>query len=202
MSTASRWRGKLAGRLGLLGRARRHNDLVHTAASHAILAKRKAQVAYARRVINRHSDAAPASGMSNRGVALVAGFEGFRANVYRDAVGVPTQGYGETHGITPGRSWSRAYALARLRTRLNRDYLPPVLALNLPRQGMIDALGSFVYNLGPGVIGPDTTLGKALRRRDWTAAANALLAYDHAGGRRLPGLTARRRAERALFLSR
>jgi GH24 family phage-related lysozyme (muramidase) len=35
----------------------------------------------------------------------------------------------------------------------------------------------------------------------YTAAANAMLAYDHAGGQEVPGLLRRRKAERALFLT-
>lgn len=205
ISLLSRWQARLATRKNLLAAARQRHKWLHNAQTRAILAKRKAQVAYAHRVISRHLP--HVDGVSNRGVALVAGFEGFRANVYRDVVGVPTQGYGETQGITPGRPWSRAYALARLRTRLNRNYLAPVLALCkliglVLTQNEQDALASLVYNLGPGILDAGHTMGDALRSKDRQRIADAFLVYDQAGGRRLPALTARRRTERALFLSR
>lgn len=72
--------------------------------------------------------------------------------------------------------------------------------LNL-NQGQYDALVSVVYNLGPGVLNADRSLGGALRRHNMQAAADAILLYDKAGGRTLPGLTRRRRAERAMFLA-
>ena len=67
-------------------------------------------------------------------------------------------------------------------------------------QNMHDALTSFVYNLGPGAISPSTGVGRALRACEWERASNEMLRWDKAGGRSLPGLTRRRRAERALFL--
>lgn len=172
------------------------------AAARARHALRARQVTTADRVIARHSRV---STVSAAGVAFVAGFEGFRARAYRDPVGVLTQGYGETHGVTPGKPWSRAYAAARLRTRLNRDYLAPVLevadsvGLHLT-QREADALASLTYNLGAGAVGADWTMGQAIRSKNRSRIAAAFLLYDKAGGRRLPGLTRRRRAERAMFL--
>lgn len=163
---------------------------------------RRSQVAYAQRVVDRHRGV---SRMSDAGVAFVAGFEGFRANVYRDAVGVLTQGYGETKGITPGRPWARSYALRRLRERLDSDYLAPVLkvakdaGLDLA-QHEADALGSLSYNLGPGIFQRGRTMGDAIRSKDKRRIADAFLVYSKAGGRALPGLTRRRREERAMFL--
>lgn len=136
---------------------------------------------------------------------LIAGFEGFRSAPYQDAVGVWTIGYGSTSGVnrhTP--PVTREQALARMRREIQERYEPPVLALPVSRalsQGQHDALVSAVYNLGPGVLGQERTLGRLLRQGNMKAAADALLLYDKAGGRTLPGLTRRRKAERALFLS-
>lgn len=140
--------------------------------------------------------------MSDAGVALVAQFEGFRAHAYRDPVGVLTQGYGETRGVTPGKPWTEPYARKRLRTRLNRDYVPAVLAAGKGKlkQGAVDGFGSAVYNLGPGVVAKGTTMGNLLRAGKVRAAADALLGYCHAGGRVLLGLLKRRQRERALIL--
>lgn len=91
---------------------------------------------------------------SDRGVAFVAGWEGFRSCPYRDAVGVWTIGYGETQGIGPNTPcWTEPYARKRMETRLNRDYLNP--AVNSIRHHNLkqrekDAIGSFTYNVGLG----------------------------------------------------
>lgn len=212
MSVLSRWRDKLAGRRTLLARARssvvywgRRAGSAHGKAmlheARARYALRGRQVAEAERVVASH---AGVSTMSNAGVALVASFEGFRARPYLDAVGVRTQGFGETQEPLGG-TWTRAYALGRLRARLNRDYLAPVLRLARViglslSQNEADALGSLAYNLGPGIFDAGRTMGDAMRSKDRRHIADAFLVYDKAGGRTLPGLTRRRRAERALFL--
>jgi lysozyme len=75
-----------------------------------------------------------------------------------------------------------------------------VSKLGLPlNQKQVDALTSFVYNLGQVYIQPGHTMGDALKRKDWKGAANAFLIYDKAGGKTLPGLTTRRRWESQLF---
>lgn len=143
--------------------------------------------------------------VSPAGVELVAEFEGFVDHVYRDAVGVETIGFGETDrriiAEFQGKRMSRAYALGLLKRRLDGEYASAVRNLKVPlSQQQFDALASFVYNLGPGVLGQGHTIGDALRDRDYLGAADALLLYDKAGGRTLPGLTRRRHAERDLFL--
>lgn len=140
--------------------------------------------------------------LSDTGAKLIEEFEGFRSHPYRDAVGVWTIGYGSTKGVGPNTPpVTRAQAHARLKREVDETYGAAVNQLGLPlNQNRFDALTSFVYNVGPGALSPSTGIGRALRRRDWRAAADELLRWDKAGGRALPGLTRRRRAERALFL--
>ena len=165
----------------------------------------RARVSEAEKVLRRHGGGV--TGISEQGLELIKGFEGFRSAPYRDAVGVWTIGYGETAGIGPNtRPWSQAYAERRLKERVNRDYMKPVLklgdTLNLRlTQNEADALASLVYNLGPGILNKGKTMGNALRTRNRRSIADAFLVYDHAGGRQLDGLTRRRRRERQLFLS-
>lgn len=138
------------------------------------------------------------------GVALIKEFEGFPhgGRPYQDLVGVWTIGYGHTEGVGPdSRPISEPEASELLRRDLDRRYAPPVSALGLPlTQHQFDALVSFVYNVGPGGVAATTKVGRALRAHDWQAAADLLLEWDKAGGRRVEGLTRRRRAERAMFL--
>lgn len=216
MSTVrSRWTAKLKTRLELLDKANAsvrwwsqragsaHGlDMLRAAVARRTL--RRKQVAEARKVLERHP--AEVKAISAEGLAFIAGREGFRGAVYRDAVGVLTQGYGETQGIEPGKVWSRAHALMRLRRRVNDDYLAPVLRLAKSigldlKQGEADALASLVYNLGPGILDRGRSMGDALRSKDRMRIANAFLPYNKAGGRALLGLTLRRRAERSMYLN-
>lgn len=166
------------------------------------------QLAIARAVERRKAKPPkrPASKASPAAIALIAEFEGFRSKPYRDPVGVWTIGYGETKGIGPNtKPWSEPFAKQRLMARVARDYAPHVARLGLPlTQNQFDALTSVVYNLGPGVLDKGRSLGDALHARDMRRAADAILLYDKAGSppRALPGLTRRRRVERALFLKR
>lgn len=139
----------------------------------------------------------------DKAAAFIAPFEGFRSRPYRDAVGVWTIGYGETKGIGPNSpAVTEPQARAQMRRRLAADYAPAIdrmgLALNVNQEA---ALLSVIYNLGPGVLDHGRSLGDALRAHAWHAAADAILLYDKAGGKTLAGLTRRRQAERALFLS-
>lgn len=67
-------------------------------------------------------------------------------------------------------------------------------------QGQFDATVSFTYNLGAGSLSTSTLLRK-LNAGDYAGAADEFLRWNKAGGKVLNGLTRRREAERALFLS-
>lgn len=196
MSTVlSRWRTRLATRRGLLRRALRRG------AGHKLVNERHDQVAKAERVIARHTPQHVTT-ISPAGVQLIAEFEGCRLDAYRDAVGVLTIGYGHTENVRIGDHLASERAARKLLERdLDRKYAPYVAQLGLPlNQNQFDALTSFVFNVGPGGIAPNTGVGRALRAHDWQAAADHLLEWDHGNGRVLPGLVTRRRAERELFL--
>lgn len=133
---------------------------------------------------------------------LIREFEGWRPKVYRDPVGIPTIGYGFTRDVTMAAPpMTRKQGEDRLRRELERDYLPALLPFDSAiTTNQRAALLSFVFNVGPGGVGPSTGVGSALRAHAWGRAADELLRWDKAGGRRLVGLTRRRRAERVLFL--
>jgi lysozyme len=168
-------------------------------------AMRRRRVAEELRIIDRHRP--EVDSVSRVGLAEIAGSEGFRSKAYWDPYGkVWTIGYGETRGVRPGQSISRDAALKRLIARVNRDYLAPVLRYCRsvdfePRQGEADALASLAYNVGPGIFRRGERMGDAIASGDRRRIADAFLAYDHAGGRRLLGLTLRRRRERKMFLN-
>lgn len=140
--------------------------------------------------------------ISDNGLRLIESFEGYVSCPYWDSYGhVWTRGYGETEGIASGsRCLSRAEAENNLRKIFNERYAPSINNLNVPlNQNQFDALGSFVWNLGPGSMEWD--VGRSLRARQYGQAANNMLQYDRAGGVVLAGLESRRKKERELFLT-
>ena len=143
---------------------------------------------------------------SENGIALIKQFEGCGLAAYRDCVGVWTIGWGITNAdraitgksIKKGMVISKSTADAWLRKSLRQKYEPKVTKYADQyhwNQNQFDALVSFAYNLGG--IDQLTANGK----RTIKQIANAMLLYDHAGGRRVKGLTERRRAEQRLFLT-
>lgn len=68
------------------------------------------------------------------------------------------------------------------------------------KQGHLDALVSFSFNLGLGTL-QRSTLRAKYNRGDYEGAAEEFLKYTKAGGKVLRGLVNRRNDERALFLT-
>ena len=68
------------------------------------------------------------------------------------------------------------------------------------RQGAFDACVSFSFNAGLGNF-QRSTIRMKTNRREWEDAAEAFMAWTKGGGKELPGLVKRRKAEKALFLS-
>ncbi|EPL1955170.1 lysozyme [Citrobacter freundii] len=146
---------------------------------------------------------------SHKGIALIKGFEGCRLTAYPDpgTGGAPwTIGYGWTHPIDgkpvkPGMTIDQETADRLLKTGLV-SYENDVLKLVRVKltKGQFDALVSFAYNVGSRALSTSTLL-KKLNAGDIKGAADEFLRWNKAGGKVLNGLTRRREAERALFLS-
>ena len=141
-------------------------------------------------------------------VAFIQPFEGYAAKPYVDRVGTGhpvTWCYGETHADGPvpplNKVFSKAECTAELQRDLTEKYDPEVRkCIHVPLPPHREAaLVSFVYNLGPGPLcnGP---VGRYLNAGNVSAGCRSMLLYDHAAGRRLPGLTRRRQAEMELCL--
>lgn len=134
-------------------------------------------------------------------------FEGFRARPYICPAGVPTIGYGSTYW-PDGRRVSltdsaieKAQAEWMLLRDLERTYLPGVLRM-CPKLAAdskrCNAILDFSYNLGIGRL-QTSTLRRKINAQDWPAAAQELQKWVRGGGKVLPGLVSRRKAE-AVFL--
>lgn len=145
--------------------------------------------------------------LSDAGAQLIAQFEGFRANLYDDAAGNCTIGYGTLvhrgciNGSEPEefrKGISRERALEMLRQASDR-FAQSVNAIGVPlSQNQFDALVSFTYNLGAGWT-KQSGLVTALKDRRYSDVPSEMMKWNKAGGRVLPGLTARRAKESALF---
>ena len=144
----------------------------------------------------------PASGydISPNGLNLIKQFEGKRLSVYRDAVGLPTIGYG--HLIKPGETF----------TTITDDEATTLLHDDVQRfvqnirdnvdvqitQNQFDAMVSLSFNIGSGNFDNSTLLDN-LNNENYSEATQQFMVWRKAGGRVIAGLETRRRAEATLF---
>ncbi|MFY7136524.1 lysozyme [Enterobacter cloacae complex sp. SYL001] len=143
---------------------------------------------------------------SEKGIALIKQFEGCKLTAYQDSVGVWTIGYGWTQPVDgkpvrAGMTIKQETAERLLKTGLvsYESDVSRLVKVGLT-QGQFDALVSFTYNLGARSLSTSTLLRK-LNAGDYAGSADEFLRWNKAGGKVLNGLTRRREAERALFLS-
>ena len=146
--------------------------------------------------------------ISQDGVNLIKGFEGFRSNPYTDSVGVWTIGYGTTKYMngSPVRSSdpsvSELDASLMLEKQINDIYGKAVNKNTtlMETQEQFDALTSFTYNLGEGNL-KSSTLLKKHNNGDFVGASNEFLKWVYAGGNVIQGLVNRREKEKQVYLS-
>ena len=142
--------------------------------------------------------------VSKEGIALIKRYEGYKTTPYRCPAGLYTVGYGHVigNGLQLPDEWNRTFSLGEIDELLRTDlarfeqgvlrYCPVYLT-----QSQFDALVSFSFNLGLGVL-QRSTLRQKINRGD-ADAAKVILKYNMAGGRILKGLIRRRQAEYRLF---
>ena len=137
-------------------------------------------------------------------VELIADAEGLSLSAYRCPAGKLTCGWGETDGITADTVWSKEVADRRLCEAV-ADYASRVAAVctRAPTASELGAMVSLAYNVGLGAFAKSSVLA-AHNRGDAQAGARAFGLWNKArvNGvlQPLPGLTARRAAEAALYL--
>jgi lysozyme len=160
------------------------------------------------------------------GVDLIKRFEGLRLEAYVCPAGVWTIGYGHTEHVSPWMKITAHQADAILDVDLDKFERIVANAVKVPlSENQFSALVSFVFNVGPGAKGrrdgfvwlrngnPSTMLRRinagdfGERRVEpetggvyYTGAADQFGRWVSGGGKILPGLVARRAAERELFL--
>ena len=151
-------------------------------------------------MINRQRSAIAALVVSATTLVGIALNEGYQSNTYKDSVGIPTIGFGETKDVHMGQSTTPERALATLlkSAETHGDQIKECIKVPL-YQSEYDAYVSFAYNVGVGNF-CSSTLVKKLNQQDYDGACKELLKWNKAGGKVLPGLTKRREQEYQLCI--
>ena len=146
--------------------------------------------------------------VSKKGIDLIKQFEGLRLNAYLDPIGIPTIGYGsilwpDGKKIQLGQKVTAYQAEKMLQWEVDTKTVPVEFLLKgvCVNQNQFDALVSFAYNLGIGALTKSTLLKKVKADRNDPLIRNEFNKWVNAGGKKLPGLVRRRKAEADLYFS-
>lgn len=140
--------------------------------------------------------------INQKGLDLIKSFEGLELKAYKCPADVLTIGYGHTGSdVKEGQVITQQQAEDLLKKDVEK-FEKGVLSLVKVKinENEFSALVSFAYNLGLGNL-KQSTLLNSLNKLQRESAANEFLRWNKAGGKVLAGLTRRREAEKALFLS-
>lgn len=130
--------------------------------------------------------------ISAAGLIFIALMEGF-APPYRDVGGVWTNGFGNTKNGQ--QSVTVPQALKQLGENANEATYAVIVCLDVvPEQNEIDAFTSLTFNIGSRAF-CQSTLVKKYRAGDKAGACKEILRWDYVQGKKVAGLTNRRRAE-------
>jgi len=138
------------------------------------------------------------------GLKLVEDFEGLRLKAYPDPAtgGKPwTIGYGHTGDVAPGLVITEATAQKLLEADLNKFENTVQSLCHAPlTDNQFGACVALAFNIG-GANFAKSTLVKYINAGKYDKAADQFLVWNKAKGKVMAGLTRRRKAERALFLT-
>lgn len=140
--------------------------------------------------------------INEAGLNIIKQFEGCRLESYQDAVGIWTIGWGHTSpDIKEGLQWTQTQCDDALKKDVANTETKIAQALRVKvSDNMFSALVSFAYNIGV-LKTTYSTLFKLTQDSRFTEAVVEFSKWNHAGGKVLPGLTARREAEAELFMA-
>ena len=152
--------------------------------------------------------------VSPHGLKIIKEFEGYRSHAYLCSAGVWTIGYGTTYytdgtKVEPGDIISEDLATHLLKLWIKDNFdpiinVPELLILKL-KQNQIDALASFVYNVGVNAFKNSTLRKKLIDGESINVVALEFLKWDKYTNPKtgkleaLEGLTRRRKTEFSLF---
>jgi lysozyme len=125
--------------------------------------------------------------------------EGCRLEAYQDAAGVPTIGYGHTKNVRMGDRITQYWAKEMLREDIEEAEWQ-VKELGVAKtEGQLDALVSFVFNLGIGRLKRSTLLKTIREGGSKAQITKEFKRWVYADGKLLPGLVKRREWEAKRF---
>lgn len=140
-------------------------------------------------------------------VEFIGRKEDCRLVAYRDVAGVWTIAWGETEGVTPDMRWTENQCDARFHQQVARFTRKVEDMLTEPtNENELGALVSLAYNIGLGGLSKSTAL-RQHNAGNKAAAARAFGLWNKARDpdtkqlREVRGLTARRAAEAAMYLT-
>ena len=128
-------------------------------------------------------------------------FEGCQLEAYFDEAGVLTIGYGHTKDVREGDRISEYWARELLREDIEKAQAQVVKLGVCRTQGQLDALTSFVFNLGFQRLRKSTLLKVIKRKGSDEEIRREFKRWVYAGGKKLSGLEKRREWEANRFLS-
>lgn len=135
------------------------------------------------------------------GKTLIQSFESLRLQAYPDQRGIMTIGWGHTGGVVEYQTCTPAEADEWFVQDTQTACNAVMRTVDVPMtQNQFDALVSFTFNVGQGSEA-HSTLVKLLNTSRIQEAADQFLVWNHVNGVPNAGLTRRRKAERALFLT-
>ena len=137
----------------------------------------------------------------NPAVPIIKEFEGCKLKAYKCPADVWTIGYGHTDGVKEGDVITQEKADALLASDLDlfSSGVKRLVSADI-NNNQLGALVAFAFNVGLGNLRHSSLL-RLVNQGDFVAAANEFPKWNKAAGQVLPGLTRRREAEKALFLS-
>ncbi len=144
--------------------------------------------------------------INQAGVELIQKFEGLRLDAYQDVAGIWTIGYGHIRGVQHGMHITPEQAQQALQDDLvsAETVVETATTQCLPTENQFAAMVSLCFNIGSANFRGSTVL-REHAAGNTIVAANAFLLWNKARVdgvlQEVAGLTARRSAERSLYLT-
>lgn len=136
-------------------------------------------------------------------LAIIKHFEGLRLTAYQDTGGVWTIGWGSIEGVFKGMVITTEQAKKRLASDFVWKAVRPVSRLVKAElsKNQLEALYSFVFNIGEGQFSTSTMLKKINSGASEKEIAAEFIKWRFDDGKEVAGLKNRRTVEKSLFLS-
>jgi len=145
--------------------------------------------------------------ISQAGIDLIKSFEGLKLSAYKCSAGVATIGFGSTFypDKSPVKMGDKLKDIKQAEELLKATLIQfennvSALFFNVElKQNQFDALVSFAFNLGTGALAKSTLFKKVKLNPNDPTIEIEFNKWVNAGGKKLPGLIRRRKAESKLY---